>query len=244
MSGAVTDKPVRKAPSRKPIETVMQPRIDARRLRRVHDNLLAAYGPQGWWPAEEVFEILVGAVLTQNTAWRNVEKALDNLRARNAMEPRALLNLPQEELAEAIRPSGYFNIKADRLHHLCRWYVAQGGFAALAEWPTETLRRELLSVKGVGPETADDILLYAFERPVFVVDAYTFRIFERYGLIDPGYGYEALRAAVEAVAGPATQWFNELHALLVVHGNQTCRPRPLCSQCPLRRGCQYARETT
>lgn len=221
----------------------MQPRIDSRRLQRVHDNLLAAYGPQGWWPADNVFEILVGAVLTQNTAWRNVERALDNLRARDAMDPRALLELPVTELAEAIRPSGYFNIKADRLRHLCRWYHDNGGYRALAQWSTEALRENLLAVKGVGPETADDILLYAFERPVFVVDAYTFRIFERYGLIEPGHNYEQLRAAVERAAGPATDWFNELHALLVVHGNQTCRPTPLCGQCPLRRGCDY-RATT
>lgn len=224
--------------------TTPQPRIDRRRLHGAFQRLLDQHGPQDWWPSKGgPFEIMVGAVLTQNTAWTNVEKALARLHAADAMSAEAILALPEAELAERIRPSGYFNIKADRLRQLCRWYVDGGGFDGLARLETPELRRELLSVKGIGPETADDIVLYAFHRPVFVVDAYTFRIFERMGLIDTGHRYEPLRAAVEsATRGPAAErvgFFNELHALIVRHGSRVCRPKPDCGNCALRRMCAY-----
>ncbi len=219
------------------------PAIDRRRLRRVFERLLAHHGPQHWWPHDgHPFEIMIGAVLTQNTAWTNVEKAIERLRRARALTARRILALPQGELAELIRPSGYYNIKADRLQHLCRWYQEGGGFQVLNEWDTATLRRSLLAVKGVGPETCDDILLYAFERPVFVVDAYTFRLFQRLGLIEEGHRYESLRAAVETAIGPHTAFFNELHALVVRHCSGTCKPRPLCQSCPLRRQCAYNRQ--
>lgn len=224
--------------------TTPQPRINHRRLHRAFRRLLDQHGPQDWWPSKGgPFEIMVGAVLTQNTAWTNVEKALARLHAADAMSADAMLALPETELAERIRPSGYFNIKAGRLRQLCRWYVEQGGFHGLARLETPELRRELLSVKGIGPETADDIVLYAFHRPVFVVDAYTFRVFERLGLIDAGHRYEPLRAAVESAAKGAEAervgFFNELHALIVCHGSRVCRPTPDCGNCAMRRMCAY-----
>ncbi len=216
--------------------------LSDRELRRVHQGLLDQHGPRHWWPADTEFEIMAGAILTQNTAWKNVEKALDQLRERDALSARAITALSHDDLAQAIRPSGYYNIKARRLRNFCEWYLEQGGFDALNQRETDTLRRELLSIKGVGPETADDILLYAFRRPVFVVDAYTFRIFERLGLIPEGLSYEELRASVENALGPEEQTFNELHALIVAHGNGICRPKPLCEDCGLRRNCAHASE--
>ncbi len=218
------------------------PRLDH---RAVFDRLLAAYGPQHWWPASDgPFEVMVGAVLTQNTAWTNVERAIANLRDAGLLEPAAMGAAPTETLAEAIRPSGYFNVKARRLQALVAWYHAVGGAEALARWSTDDLRRGLLEVNGVGPETADDIVLYAFHRPVFVIDAYTRRIFQRLGL-EParGDGYEDWRAAFEAAlfdpADPAggVALFNEYHALIVAHGKDVCRPRPLCGTCVLADAC-------
>lgn len=218
----------------------MKIRIASERLRAVFDGLYAMHGPAYWWPAESRFEILIGAVLTQNTAWVNVEKALEGLRERGWMDPASILAADEAEVAEAIRSSGYFNVKAVRLRNLCRWFLDAGGFAALEELETQALREALLSVKGVGRETADDILVYAFERPVFVVDAYTRRIFARLGLMSGEPGYETLRHAVEmAAAGEGADFFNELHALLVIHGNRLCRPKPLCGECHLRNNCLF-----
>jgi endonuclease-3 related protein len=226
----------------------MSIRIDIRRLNAVRAALRSQHGPQHWWPASSAFEVMVGAVLVQNTAWTNVERAIGRLRAAGALDPGELTRRPREEVAELIRPSGYFNIKAERLRNLCRWYLDQGDLAAVDELETDELRRRLLSIKGVGPETCDDILLYAFHRPIFVVDAYTLRIFERLGLIPRGMnlrgrGYEALRQAVERAVGPDTAAFNELHALIVSHGKELCRPRPRCAECELRRMCGWHRES-
>lgn len=213
-------------------------------FRTVFDTLLAAHGPQDWWPAEEgAFEVMVGAVLTQNAAWTNVERAIANLREADALDPEAILAADHDDLAGWIRPSGYFNVKADRLRALCRWYLDAGGYPALARWPTEELRTGLLSVKGVGRETADDILLYAFHWPVFVIDAYTRRIFARLGLVTGEEGYEALRETFETALANQPEpvaLFNEYHALIVAHGKDICRPRPRCSECVLVQGCSHA----
>jgi len=215
------------------------------RLESLFGQLYESYGPQHWWPgSDRPFTVMVGAILTQNTAWRNVEKAVDQLAEARALDPESIDRLPMAELATLIRPSGYFNIKADRLKHLAAWFLQGGGFERLKYQSSKRLRQSLLAVKGVGPETCDDILLYAFHRPVFVVDAYTFRIFERVGLIGPGHDYESLRAAVEQ-ADPCqsraarVRRFNELHALIVRHGNQICRPRPHCGDCALAAECDY-----
>ena len=213
-------------------------RLSARRLRTLYETLFSAYGPQHWWPGETRFEILVGAILTQNTAWKNVERAIANLKSAGALDPEAILQTPARTLAVWLRPSGYFNVKADRLRTFCHWYLAQGGFDTLAAMATDALRQALLSVKGIGPETADDMLLYAFERPVFVVDAYTRRLFSRHGLIEGREAYDSLRLAIESALGPDVPLYNEYHALIVRHAKEACRATPDCRGCPVRRGCR------
>lgn len=220
----------------------------------VFDRLYAAYGRQHWWPGESPFEIMAGAILTQNTAWSNVERAIAALNAKKALAPERILEVPPEILAQWIRPAGYFNVKAQRLQNFCRWYLDQGGYGELAQWRTEALRHGLLSVNGVGRETADDILLYAFARPVFVIDAYTRRIFARLGMLRADDGYEHLRTAIERrvarelvrVRGESAPsphrrdsvlLYNEYHALLVAHGKDVCRTRPRCAQCCLAAVC-------
>jgi endonuclease-3 related protein len=206
-------------------------------------ELLGHFGPQSWWPAQTRFEMLIGAVLTQNTAWRNVERAIAQLRLADRLSGQGLLDCPPLELAQLIRPAGYYNVKTRRLLALCRWFVDAGGFEALEEWPTARLRTALLAVHGVGKETADSILLYGFARPIFVVDAYTQRLFTRLGLIPAPLDYDELRCKVEAelTAADKVAAYNELHALIVVHGKDICRPRPRCSQCLLIRQCDFAR---
>lgn len=209
-------------------------------LHQLYDQLLAAYGPQHWWPADTPFEVMVGAVLTQNTAWSNVEKAIANLKAHHPLDAAALAAASPEQLAEWLKPSGYFNIKARRLQNFCRWYLAQGGYGALAALDTPTLRKALLSVNGVGPETADDMVLYAFYRPVFVIDAYTRRLLARLGLIAGDEGYETLRHFCErglAQVAEPVRVFNEFHALIVVHAKVACKKRPLCDGCVVRQQC-------
>jgi endonuclease-3 related protein len=180
---------------------------------------------------------MVGAVLTQNTAWTNVEKAIVNLKAAKALSPEAIAAAPHRRLAIWLKPSGYFNIKAQRLRALCTWLIQQGGVQRIARLPTPVLRAELLQVHGIGPETADDILLYAFNRPVFVVDAYTRRLFQRLGLIRGDEKYEPLRQWFETSLVTDVPLFNEYHALIVAHVKAVCRKRPLCSACKLRPLC-------
>jgi len=181
---------------------------------------------------------MLGAVLTQNTAWINVERALARLSAHVPLAADALLALPEAELAELIRPAGYFNVKARRLRAFCAAVVAAGGEQALAVLDTDSLRALLLDIHGIGPETADDMLLYAFGRPVFVVDAYTRRIFERLGLLDGVEGYEHIRSLFERTLGPDPALFNEYHALIVRHGKEVCRARaPRCGDCCLAKVC-------
>jgi len=198
--------------------------------------MLAAYGPQGWWPGDTPFEVAVGAVLTQNTAWSNVEQAIQGLRDAGMLAPVPIVAATHERLAASIRPAGYFNVKAERLRALCRFWLDAGEETGLAGMETVSLRHALLGVHGVGPETADDILLYAFERPVFVIDAYTRRFFGRLGLGGADQSYENLRCGVERALGADVLAFNELHALIVRHAKEACRKRPLCVLCCLR-GC-------
>ncbi len=206
-------------------------------LRCIFDQLHRTYGDLGWWPGDSRFEIMVGAVLTQNTAWRNVEKALANLKAANALSLDALLALPTAALAELIRPSGYFNIKADRLGNLCRFLADAGGDTGLAAMATDALRPALLGVKGIGPETCDDILLYAFDRPVFVIDAYTRRLLKRHGLAQGDEPYETLRAGFERALGPDVPMYQAYHGLIVEHAKQACAVRPRCVGCGLAVSC-------
>ncbi|MDH3513780.1 MAG: endonuclease III domain-containing protein [Gammaproteobacteria bacterium] len=201
---------------------------------------MSANGHQRWWPGDSAFEVMVGAVLTQNTAWTNVEKAIANLKQARALSPCAIARAHPRRLAGWLRPSGYFNIKAKRLKAMCRWLIAQGGNQALARLSTHDLRHALLKVHGVGPETADDILLYAFDRPVFVIDAYTRRIFSRLGLIGGDEPYETLRGLFESALESSVPLINEYHALIVVHGKDVCKKRPRCGSCILAGECPSA----
>jgi endonuclease-3 related protein len=207
------------------------------RFQWLQEQLFDAYGRQHWWPADTPFEVMVGAVLTQNTAWPNVEKAIENLKRQGMLCPRAMMASAAQQVAALIRPAGYFNVKAQRLQNLCRFVLQNGGVEALAGLTTNALRRGLLAVNGVGPETADDILLYAFGRPVFVVDAYTRRIGQRIGLLRGDESYEAIRAAFETALPSDADLLNELHALIVRHAKEHCRKRPLCQGCCLRSQC-------
>ena len=219
------------------------PHMDQALARDVFHTLLATYGPQHWWPAETRFEVMVGAVLTQNTAWTNVELGLrrlgDRLGGVTNLDAESILALPEAELAECLRPVGYFNVKARRLRAFCADYLETGGREGLARLDTLALRRRLLATNGVGPETADDMLLYAFERPVFVVDAYTRRLGGRLGLLDAEAGYEAIRHGFEAALGLDVPLFNEYHALIVRHAKATCRTEPRCDGCCLRSLCPF-----
>ena len=216
-------------------------------LLKLHDLLLEYYGPQHWWPARTSFEVMVGAVLTQNTAWTNVEKAITNLHTAQAMDAEVILHTPQRRVAAWIRPAGYFNVKAKRLRNFCAWYVDRGGEKKLRRVDTAILRNELLSINGVGPETADDILLYAFHRPVFVIDAYTRRLLSRLQLAAGDESYEHLREHIETrlrgeVRGKrdTVALYNEFHALIVHHAKEVCKPRPRCESCCLAAYCPAA----
>jgi len=205
------------------------------RLNTIYQLLLERFGPQHWWPGETQFEIIVGAILTQNTNWGNVEKAIANLKAADALSPNRLHVLHRDRLAELIRPAGYFNVKAARLTSFLDWLFVryQGDLARVEGRGTSSLREELLAVKGIGPETADSILLYAFNRPVFVVDAYTARVAARHSLIEPPFDYPQLQEVFQSNLPQEVSLFNEFHALLVRVGKEYCKPRPRCEGCPL-----------
>ncbi|RCN57148.1 endonuclease III domain-containing protein [Acidiferrobacter sp.] len=181
---------------------------------------------------------MVGAVLTQNTSWTNVERALQRMKGIVALEAAPIAALPVDALADAVRPAGYYNVKAQRLQALCRWVVDQGDMEVLHGMETQALRTGLLGVHGVGPETADDIVLYAFGRPVFVIDAYTRRLFARLGFVQGHETYEDMREHFERALPHDPVLYNEYHALIVEHAKTTCRTRPLCQECILRPRCR------
>jgi len=205
----------------------------ARTLRAVHRRLERAFGPRHWWPADTPLEVIVGTVLTQNTSWRGVELAISRLRARRLLALAPLLRLTPGRLAPLIRPAGCPNVKARRLANVLRWVRARGGIAGLRRRPTAELRAGLLAVNGVGPETADSILLYALDRPVFVVDAYTRRVLGRHGLATGRESYAELQARFHAALPRRARLYNELHARFVALAKRHCRARPLCAGCPL-----------
>jgi endonuclease-3 related protein len=206
------------------------------RLLRVYRALLARFGPQGWWPARTPFEVAVGAILTQHTAWTAAARAVAALRARRKLTPARLAATPAPALAALVRPAGTYRLKARRLLAFTRWLGARfgGHFGAMRRAPLGPLRREVLGVAGLGPETVDAILLYAAGRPVFVADAYTRRLLERHRLLPRGSGYEQARAFLETHLPSDPALFNELHALLVAVGKSHCRAIPRCATCPLR----------
>jgi endonuclease-3 related protein len=206
-------------------------------LLRYYEAMAGALGPMHWWPAQTPFEVIVGAILTQSTAWGNVERAIANLRAAGLLTPTAILRVRTARLATLVRPSGYFRQKAKKLKAFVR-FLQEGYGGSLNRMfltPTSELREKLLSVHGIGPETADSILLYAGNHPVFVVDAYTHRIFGRHGITDGKADYERVRALVETSIPQRPELFNELHALIVNTGKNWCRKAaPRCEECPLR----------
>ena len=204
----------------------------------LYQQLLAAYGPQpGWWPAEDPFEIAIGAILTQNTRWQNVEKALANLKQAGLLNCVALLETPPSELAAHIRPAGYYNQKAASLANLCRYLTDAGGLTVLAQNPHHETRSALLAVKGIGPETADDILLYALHQPVFIIDLYTRRLFSRYGLIQGDERYARIQAMVEQALPTEVALYQEYHALIVQHAQHACLKKPDCTECAVQAHC-------
>ncbi len=205
-------------------------------LLKMYDRLLMAFGRQYWWPGETAFEVVIGAILTQNTNWGNVEKAIKNLKNAKVFTPKKLYEIDRDRLAELIRPSGYFNIKAKRVKNFIEWLFLSyyGSLSKMFRQEPGILRTQLLSVNGIGRETADSILLYAAKHPTFVVDAYTKRVLVRHGFISEDFEYENIKTFFEDHLPRDLDLYNEYHALLVRVGNQFCKPKMRCEECPLK----------
>ena len=205
-------------------------------LYSIYQKLYRAFGPQHWWPGDTPFEIAIGTILTQNTNWTNVEKAIQNLKRENALSVRALHTMPVKVLAELIRPSGYFNIKAKRLKSFIAFLENDyhGSMKIMRNMDIVSLRKKLLSIHGIGSETADSILLYALDKPVFVIDAYTKRVLSRHGIMDYKDSYDTFQELFHSTLKKDIQMFNEYHALFVRVGKMFCkRQKSLCDTCPL-----------
>lgn len=202
------------------------------KLLDYYKALRKKFGPQRWWPAETSFEMMVGAILTQNVAWANVERAIVNLKAMNLLSPEALDEVDAATLAMAIKPAGFFRVKAKRLKNFIAWYVQAGDLTTRG---TAALREELLAIKGVGPETADSILLYGLGRPSFVVDQYTYRVLTRHHLAPEETTYDEMKDLLESSVPKDVALYNDFHAQIVRVGKEFCRARPLCEKCPLKR---------
>ena len=208
-------------------------------LTGIYHRLREHHGPQKWWPADSPFEIMVGAVLVQRTTWTNTRRAIDNLKSADKLSPRAIRNTSEEELHDLIRPSGFFRSKSRKLRALCEYLGERyaDSTEAMSTRSDSALRDELLSVYGIGDETADDILLYGFGRALFVVDAYTRRIFGRLGLVEPRLKYSALQCIFQDNIPRDVHLYNEYHGLIVLHAKTICKTRPACSECPLASDC-------
>lgn len=209
----------------------------ARRLNLIYQKLYSLFGSQHWWPADTHFEVMVGAILTQNTNWLNVEKAISNLKKHKLLQPHKLYKLSHRRLASLIRPAGYYNIKAKRLKNFLKFFIKyyNGNVNKILRQATPSLRQQLLSVNGIGPETADSILLYALNRPIFVVDAYTKRILLRHHFTGEDAGYDKIQNLFMKNLQSGVKLFNEYHALLVKLGKEFClKNKPKCDICPLK----------
>jgi endonuclease III related protein len=206
-------------------------------ILKIYELLYNRYGPQYWWPGDTQFEIILGAILTQNTNWQNVEKAIGNLKAADLLDAQKLHSLSVQTLAELIRPARYYNIKTGRMKNFLNWLFENhdGSLESVERLGTDALREALLAIKGIGPETADSIALYAFGKPVFVVDAYTARVAIRHRLIECEAGYQQLQELFESELPQDTRLFNEYHALLVRVGKEHCRKQARCGGCPLEK---------
>ncbi len=227
-----------------------------KKIQKILHLLLDKFGPQHWWPGETPFEVMVGAILTQQTTWRNVEKAILNLKERNVLSPFAIDNMNMAELTEIVKPTGFYNVKAKRLKIFVNYFINkyQGNTAKMQGKSLQDMRKELLSINGIGKETADSILLYALNKPIFVIDAYTERIIHRTG-ISEATDYEKIRKEFEnALEDPEflcklsnncsaeerniVYAFKEMHALIVAEGKYFCKKKPLCTECPLKSICK------
>lgn len=233
-------------------------------VRIIYDKLFKAFGPQGWWPVtpqgerkprhhapresyasnEAHFEIMLGAILTQNTSWNNVEKALERIHEKKLCSPKALSKASLQTIKNCVRPSGYYNQKAKRVKNFALYVQREydGDLKKMFSKPAGELRKELLTINGVGPETADSMVLYAAEKPVFVVDTYTRRIFTRLGFLNGRESYDHIKAFFEENLPRDVKLFNEYHALIVELGKRIClKNKPMCSECPLRVDCKFSK---
>ena len=211
-------------------------KIEAEDLPRIYHKLRKTFGHQSWWPAETPFEVMIGAILTQNTSWTNVEKAIANLRKAGLLSFSKMKKLSHGQLARMIRPAGYYNVKADRIRSFLRFFQLeyQGSVLKMRREDLPTAREKLLRVKGIAPETADSILLYALGKPTFVIDAYTKRIFSRHRLAKADNSYDEWKGIFEKALPAKTPLFNDYHAQIVRLAKEFCRTRPRCEGCPLR----------
>ncbi len=203
--------------------------------QKVFEQLLDSFGPQHWWPGNSPLEVMVGAVLVQNTNWKNVERALENLRASDALDASRILALDEQQLQQLLRPAGYYRLKARRLRSLMQFFVERydGSIEQMGRVRQQELRKQLLAVHGIGPETADAILLYALDKPAMVVDTYTHRVFARHGWVAFEADYHQLQAHLMSELPEDVSTYNELHALLVQVGKSYCGKVPRCEECPL-----------
>ena len=211
-----------------------------KKLLKIYENLYSTFGPQNWWPAEDDFEVIVGAILTQSVSWKNVETAIENLKNQNLLNLEGILAVDKTKLGQLIRSTRYYNQKADKLKRFCIYIKQQyhGDIYALFKKDIYDMRRELLKIKGIGPETADSIILYAANKPIFVVDAYTQRIFSRLGLLQKNVKYKGLQDFFMDHLPHDVKLFNEYHALIVNLGKDYCKKtKPLCEKCPLNSMC-------
>lgn len=213
-----------------------KPSLTSKELIGLYRLLLKKIGPRHWWPADSPFEVMLGAILTQNTTWSNVEKAISNLKQHDLLSPDTIDKIPEKKLAALIRPSGYYNQKAKKIKGFVKYLLNHynGSTKKMGRKKTETLREDLLSLYGIGPETADSILLYALSKPVFVVDAYTRRIFQRHGWIHENATYEEMQEFFMQRLKKDVSLFNEFHAFIVYIGHFYCRKTPRCDTCPIK----------
>lgn len=208
-----------------------------RKLQKIYSRLYAAFGPQHWWPGETAFEVAVGAILTQNTSWANVEKAIGNLKKDGLLSAGHLFHMNVRNLAALIRPAGYYNIKARRLKNFVEFLTAGfgGSMRRMKDEEQDVMRKRLLSVNGIGPETADSIMLYALEKPVFVIDNYTKRVLSRHKIMKQDSPYEDFQELFHSSLAREAALYNEFHALFVRLAKEHCRTKSLCSGCPVER---------
>ena len=210
-------------------------------LKEIYQTLHSHFGPQHWWPGESPFEVIVGAILTQQTSWNNVEKAIKNLKKEKLLDPKELHDIKSDKLEKLIQPSGYYRQKVKKLKNFTNflWDNYDGKLEKLFNQPIPRLREELLSVNGIGKETGDSIILYAANKPIFVIDAYTKRILDRLG-ITREKDYDELQELFQKNLPQDVQLFNEFHALIVQLGKNYCKKKPKCDECPLKPSCNYA----